>query len=240
MPQKACLSGLPAEIRQKIFSFAIQPNDPQKTDPENRWLTENLPDLVAIDYSGEDPPKLIGPLERMCGHALMLVSRTFHQEAGPLLYQRHGFFLFNNSDWRMWWQIQPLLSLPSVELQQAKHPTPTGFAWIQELAFQPPPELSVEFVQAIQSKFPSLRTLRAFRRIYLREPDGGLTGKLPDVWLEFHRVVSRAALMVTQNHPTLKHAKWSDWRFFLYNNEDSIRTMTVKLTADNVLSANEV
>ena len=122
-----------------------------------------------------------------------------------------------------------------------KHPVPSVFAFIRELAFQPRPEISADFARAIENSFPCLAVLRAFRHIYLHEPDGLLTGELPDVWREFHRFVLLAALVLTSNHSTLKYAKWSDWRFFPHENaEDSVRIMTIKLTPDEVVSSNEV
>jgi hypothetical protein len=241
MPPKASLAGLPAEIRRKTFSLVIQPEGTQKTDLENRWLTEHLAHLVAIHYSDSRPPKLNKPSEAAPGHQLLLVSRACYQEAAPLLYASQGFYLFNDYDWSMWWRVQPFLHPPSFELHHMKHPIPSGFAFVRELAFQPRPEISIDFVRAIHKNFPALHTLRAFRHIYLHDPDGRLTGAMPHVWTEFHRFVLLAALVVTRNHPTLKHAKWSDWRYFPHGNaEDSVRTMTVKLTPDDLLSSNEV
>lgn len=241
MSPKVSLDSLPAEIRQKIFSLVIQPQQIQETDLENRWLTEHLGDIIAIHYSDQYPPRLIKPFSGAPGHQLLHVSRRCYQEAAPLLYERQGFYLFNDYDWSMWWRIQPFLHPPSFELHHMKHPLPNAFAFIRELGFQPRPEISVDFVKALEKNFPSLVVLRAFRHIYLHEPDGRLTGELPDVWREFHRFVLLAALVVTSNHSTLKHAEWSDWRFFPHGDvEDSIRVMTIKLTADDVLSSNKV
>jgi hypothetical protein len=233
--------GLPPEIRQKIFSIVIQPDEIEEKDIENRWLTEHLGDLVAVHFSDQEPPRLIKAYEGAPGEHLLRVSRTCYQEALSLLYERQGFYLFNDSDWSMWWRLQPFLCPTSFELHHTKHPVPNEFAFIRELAFQPRPEISVDFVRAIERTFPSLKTLRAFRHIYLHEPDGRLTGQLPDVWREFHRFVLLASVVLTTHHSSLKFAKWSDWRFFPHDNADvSIRTMTVKLTPDDVLSSNEV
>lgn len=238
MPPKASLEGLPTEIRQKIFKLIITPKE---TDAENRWLTENLQDLVTIHYSEYKAPRLIRPVKRVPGNQLLCVSQTFYREAAPLVYEKEAFYLFNDYDWCMWWRIQQFLHPPSFELYHMKHRIPSCFAFIRELAFQPRPEVSVEFVQAIETTFPSLHTLRAFRHIFLHEPDGRLTGELPDVWREFHRFVLLAAVVVTNSHPTLKYAKWSDWRYFSDNDaENSIRTITVKLMPNNVLSQDEV
>jgi hypothetical protein len=242
MPSKASLAGLPTELRRKIFSLVAQPNELEQTDPENRWLTEHLGDLVSIHYSEQRPPWLIRKHKgQNLGGQLLSVSRKCYEEAAPLLYGGQGFYLFNDYDWAMWWRVQPHLQLPSLELYYTQHSVPHGFAFIRELAFQPTPEISVEFVRVIETNFPSLHTLRAFRHIYVHDPHERLTGELPEVWREFHRFVLLAALMVTRNHSMIRYAKWSDRCFYPHANaEDSIRTMTVKLTPDNVLSTNEV
>jgi hypothetical protein len=242
MPSKASLAGIPPEIRRRIFSLVVQPNELQQSDREDKWLTEHLGDLISVLYSEENPARLIRKHkgENLCGQ-LLRVSRTFYAEAAPLLHGGQGFYLFNDYDWAMWWRVQPSLCLPSLELFHAHHLTPHGFAFIRELAFQPTPEISVEFVRAIEKNFPLLHTLRAFRHVYVHDPRGRLTGELPEVWREFHRFVLLAAVMVTRNHSMLKYAKWSDRSFHPHANAaDSIRTMTVKLTPDNVLSTNEV
>jgi len=242
VPPKSSLAGLPPEIRRRIFSLVVQPNELEQSVTENKWLTEHLGDLVSVLYSEENPARLIRNHkgENLCGQ-LLRVSRTCYAEAAPLLYEGQGFYLFNDYDWAMWWRIQPFLHLPSIELFHNQHLTPHGFAFIRELAFQPTPEISVEFVRAIEKNFPSLHTLRVFRHIYLHDPHGRLTGQLPEVWREFHRFVLLAALLVTRNHSMLKYANWSDRCFYPHANaEDSIRTITIKLTPDKVLSANEV
>jgi hypothetical protein len=241
MSSKASLTGLPTEIRQKIFRHVIHPEEISEAELENRWLTENLGDLVAIHYSEHMPPRLIKGSRGTYGHQLLRVSRTCYLEAAPMWYDREGFYLFNDYDWSMWWRIQPFINLPSFELHHSTHPRPYGFKFIRELAFQPTPEISDDFVRAIESSFPNLRTLRAFRHVFVHDTGARLTGELPDVWREFHRFVLSAAAIVTSNHSTLKYAKWSDRRCFPDKKaKDSIRTMTVKLTADDVLTENEV
>jgi hypothetical protein len=241
MNPQATLMGLPAEIRQKIFSLVSQPTEHQRIDAEDRWLTEHLGDLIAIHYFDEKPPKVIKRLGETPGHELILVSRKCYQEAAPLLYEKEGFYLFNDYDWSMWWRIQPFLFPPSFEMHEMKHPVPNSFAFIRELAFQPPPDISTDFVRAVERNFPSLHVLRAFRHIYLHSPDGELSGELADVWREFHRFALLAAVVVTSNHASLKYAKWSDWRYFPHEDAgDSTRTITVKMMADDVLSENEV
>lgn len=233
------LTGLPAEIRQKIFRFVMQPEDSHDTDLENRWLREHLLHLVVVDYPARKPPRLIKAYGSTPGYQLLYVSRTCYQDAAPLLYERGGFYLFNDFDWSMWFHPQPFFSPPSFESYHMAHPVPNVFAFIRELGFQPL-EISASFVSAIERNFPSLAVLRAFRHVYLHEPDGRLTPELSAAWREFLRFVLLAARVVTTCHSTLKHAKWCDWRFFpYYNGEDSIRTMMVKLTPDNLLSSNE-
>lgn len=232
--------GLPVEIRQNIIRLVVQP-EVEESNPEYRWLTEHLYELVMITYSDHKPPRLSPRYGKVFGHQLLRVSRTCYREAGPLVYEREGFYLFNDYDWGFWWRIQPLPYPPSFEMHHAKHPIPHAFAFIRELGFQPTAEMSANLVRAIEADFPSLITLRAFRHIYLREEsDGELMGQLPDVWIEFHRYVLLAAVLVTKNHSKLKYAKWCDWRFLDKQSEDSIRTMTVKLTPDDTLSPNEV
>lgn len=241
MPLQASLTGLPTEIRLKIFGLVIQPNELEETDLENRWLTEHLGDLVAIHYSKQQPPRLIKPYEGELGWQLLRVSRTCYEEAAPLLYEKQGFYLFNDYDWSLWWRVQPFLHLPSFELYNTQHLIPQGFAFIRELAFQPTPEISVGFVRAIEGNFPSLHTLRAFRHVYVHDSLGRLTGELPAVWREFHRFVLLAAVMITSNHSTLKYAKWSDRSFCPHGDaQDSTRTMTVKLAPKDVLATSEV
>ena len=236
MPSKASLAGLPTEIRLKILGLVIQP---QAGDLEKKWLTESLSDLVAIHYSAHRPPRLIKAHKGEPGWQLLSVSRACYDEAAPLLYEKQGFYLFNDFDWSMWWRIQPFISLPSFNLYHAQHPVPYGFAFIRELAFQPTPDICDDFVRAVEQSFPSLHTLRAFRHIYLH--DSQMVGELHTVWREFHRIVLLASLVVTTNHQKLKYAKWSDQRFHPDPDaKDTIRTMTVKLTPDNVLSTNEV
>jgi hypothetical protein len=242
MPRKASLPGLPPEIRRRIFSLVVQPQELEQSDTEEKWLSEHLGDLISVLYSEQKPARLVRNHkgESLCGQ-LLRVSRTCYAEAAPLLYGGQGFYLFNDYDWAMWWRVQPSLCLPTIELFHTQHLTPHGFAFIRELAFQPTPEISVEFVRAIEKNFPSLHTLRAFRHIYVHDPHGRLTGELPEVWREFHRFVLLASLMVTRNHSRLKYAKWSDRCLYPHANaEDSIRTITVKLAPDNVLSMNEV
>ena len=239
MSATATLMGLPTEIRQKIFSLVTQENG--DIDGENKWLTEHLGDLVAIHYSESKPPRLLKAYKGASGHQLSRASRTCYQEAAPLLYSGQGFYLFNDYDWSMWWRIQPSLYPPSFELYHMKHPVPNAFAFIRDLAFQPTPETSIDFVKAVERNFQSLRTLRAFRHIYMHGPLDMLTGELPDVWREFHRFVLLAALIVTTHHSVLKFAKWSDWRYYSDKDaKESVRTMTVKLTPDELLSPNEV
>jgi hypothetical protein len=243
MSSKPTLLGLPVELREEIFRLVIQLEEAeaQKPDPENKWLTEHLGDLVAIRYSDHRPPILSKAHGGAFGHQLLRLSKACYLEAAPMVYERESFYLFNDYDWSMWWRVQAFLFPPSFELHHMDHPTPYGFASIRELGFQPSPEFSVDFVRAVETNFPSLHTLRAFRHVFVHDPMGHLTGELPAVWTEFHRFVLSAAVVIASNHPKLKFAKWSDWRFFPNENADtSIRTMTAKLTTDTVLSPDEV
>ncbi|ERF73320.1 hypothetical protein EPUS_03153 [Endocarpon pusillum Z07020] len=238
MYPRASLAGLPTEIRLKIFSLVIQPNELNEADREKKWLTEHLGELVAIHYSEHRPPRLIKSCKGEPGWQLLRVSRTCYDEAAPMLYEKQGFYLFNDYDWSMWWRTQPFVDLPSFELFHTQHLIPYGFAFIRELAFQPTPEISKYFVKAIERNFPSLHTLRAFRHIYMH--NSRLVRELREVWVEFHRFVLLAALVITSNHSKLKYAKWSDQRIHPdADAKDTIRTMTVKLNPDNMLLSGE-
>ena len=241
-PLRASLLGLPAEIRQKIFDYVIAAEDGRsEVDLENRWLTEDLGNLVFVHFFEDKPPQLIKKFKKSPGQRLLLISRQCHQEVTPRLYRNEGFYLFNDYDWALWWGTIASRTSLSFELHNTKHPLPDMFGYIKELAFQPTEDVSEEFVHSIERTFPALHTLRAFRHIYLHDRIGALKGVLPLVWIEFHRFLLLAAIVVTKNHSRLKHAKWSDWRFFPDEEEaNSIRTMTMKFSLEPVLLDDEV
>ena len=178
--------------------------------------------LVAIDYSGTEPPRFSKEHGGGLGWQLLRVSRTFYQEAAPLIYEKEGFYLANDYD-------HTPGHLSSFEQYHTCHPIPFGFHFIRKLAFQPTSEISVEFVRAIEKYFPSLHTLKAFR-LYT------LPLMLENcMWIECHRIVLQAAIAVTSNHSTLKYA-----RLCASFDPDEVINITVELTTDNVLPLNEV